>query len=93
MLLKVRSAMSCATHKSSIPAQRVLCSVQINLVLPVKLLSAGTCPSQVGALAEACRTYAAEARRLTPPAEAEALAAQFAQLQQSLEQAPGWQQR
>jgi nuclear pore complex protein Nup155 len=45
----------------------------------------------VGALAEACRNYAAEARRLTPASEAEALAAQFTALQQSLEQPPAWQ--
>ena len=47
--------------------------------------------AQVGGLLEACRNYAAEARRLTPADEAEALAQEFARLQQSLEQSPLWQ--
>lgn len=46
---------------------------------------------QAGALMEACKTYAAEARRLTPVDEAEAVAQQFADLQQSLKNSPVWQ--
>jgi hypothetical protein len=46
---------------------------------------------QVGALVEACKTYAAEARRLTPADAAEDIARQFAELQHSLESAPVWQ--
>ena len=46
-----------------------------------------TCPMlvQAGALAEACKSYAAEARRLAATAAAEDVAAQFAELQQTLE--------
>ncbi len=40
---------------------------------------------QAGALAEACKSYAAEARRLVATAAAEDVAAQFAELQQKLE--------
>ena len=41
--------------------------------------------AQAGALAEACKSYAAEARRLASTAEAEEVAAQFGELQQTLE--------
>ena len=46
-----------------------------------------TCPMlvQAGALAEACKSYAAEARRLAATAAAEDVAAHFAELQQTLE--------
>lgn len=46
---------------------------------------------QVGALVEACKAYAAEARRLTPAEAAEGIAQQFVALQQSLENASTWQ--
>ncbi|CAL8471349.1 g10891 [Coccomyxa elongata] len=46
---------------------------------------------EVGALVEACKTYAAEARRLTPADAAEGVAQQFTELQHSLESAPVWQ--
>lgn len=46
---------------------------------------------QVGALVEACKTYGAEARRLTPADAAEGVAQQFTELQHSLESAPVWQ--
>lgn len=40
---------------------------------------------QAGALAEACKSYAAEARRLASTADAEEVASQFGELQQTLE--------
>jgi len=46
---------------------------------------------QVGALVEACKAYAAEARRLTPAEAAEGIAQQFVALQQSLENSSTWQ--
>ncbi len=45
---------------------------------------------QAGALAEACERYAGEARRLAPAAEADAVAAEFEQLQRSLEPPTAW---
>ena len=45
----------------------------------------GVLVPQAGALAEACKSYAAEARRLAATTEAEEVASQFAELQQTLE--------
>lgn len=45
---------------------------------------------EAAALADACERYAAEARRLAPAAEADAVAGEFAALQRSLEQPPAW---
>lgn len=43
------------------------------------------CQLQAGALAEACKAYAAEARRLAATTAAEEVASQFTELQQMLE--------